>query len=649
MTLPSTPAEFDKRHSAWLRIEPRCRTDDMAPGVQARVADPLWMLARQWQTGEFLGEDAGSPVLAELQYSTQSIDDISLGGGPQQPIPPSMPLEALVEQEQDAASYREGVRVGQELERRVREMLVTRGEADESAAMVAYCRAEAGFPTWHYAPVDEQDEETRAFVRLMAGKVTDGMVALAGPLRAAPESPLDQADLNTLHADLVAWYGRVCCRPDAVGSPAWRPERLDSQFELNAAREDPRVISNEAKTRLVAADYQSGTLDWFSFSVGAEGPRGPWADPTGEGLSVTTPTAIEVAGTSPRWWEFEDAYTNFGALDVSKPELGKLLLMEYVLIYGDDFFSVPADVPAGSAVKIDSLRIRTVFGEDIDVGPARQIDGDPRRRFDLFTLSPESAPSEPGVAAPSSTPGGGERPVLFVPPFSSQKESPPIEEVLFARDEGANMMWAIETLVPNGLGRPVPGFEAQLQRVQRARREREVERVRLQWELEVGHQDEPARRRLERRIAELEAEIRDLTPHASHLPTRADAQRYLLATSVADNWIPFIPSRRGHTPGMPRGAMQFRRATMLRNVDTMPAEPVPSMSRLLELDEHALIWINEESVTRAGVRVQLVKQRARTSDGTTYVWLGRKVLTGRGEGASGLKFDALDGVPHANR
>jgi hypothetical protein len=37
----------------------------------------------------------------------------------------------------------------------------------------------------------------------------------------------------------------------------------------------------------------------------------------------------------------------------------------------------------------------------------------------------------------------------------------------------------------------------------------------------------------------------------------------------------------------------------------------------------------------------LTRQRVRGADGKTYIWLGRKVLAGRGEGSSGLTFDQL--------
>src|SRR5512138_2951260 len=39
----------------------------MNESLQARVSDPLWLLARQWQFGEFQGSDSGSPVIARYR------------------------------------------------------------------------------------------------------------------------------------------------------------------------------------------------------------------------------------------------------------------------------------------------------------------------------------------------------------------------------------------------------------------------------------------------------------------------------------------------------------------------------------------------------------------------------------------------------
>src|SRR5437763_14630255 len=47
-----------------MRLEPGVRNPDMSVGLQARIYDPLWLLARQWQFGEFQAEDNGSPAAA---------------------------------------------------------------------------------------------------------------------------------------------------------------------------------------------------------------------------------------------------------------------------------------------------------------------------------------------------------------------------------------------------------------------------------------------------------------------------------------------------------------------------------------------------------------------------------------------------------
>ena len=45
-----------------LRLEPDPHQRDLARGWAAELADPAWLLGRQWQMGEHQGEDASSPV-----------------------------------------------------------------------------------------------------------------------------------------------------------------------------------------------------------------------------------------------------------------------------------------------------------------------------------------------------------------------------------------------------------------------------------------------------------------------------------------------------------------------------------------------------------------------------------------------------------
>src|SRR5262245_66256589 len=65
--LPGVLQAIAPEPPGWTRLEPQSRSGDPTPGLEARVHDPLWLLARQWQFGEFQGEDAGTPLTAHVE------------------------------------------------------------------------------------------------------------------------------------------------------------------------------------------------------------------------------------------------------------------------------------------------------------------------------------------------------------------------------------------------------------------------------------------------------------------------------------------------------------------------------------------------------------------------------------------------------
>ena len=86
-------------------MQPLSRNAEMKNSLQARIYDPLWLLARQWQLGEFQGEDNGSPIMARWRaegaklsrYFSGAIKPDTIANAPR--YNPSMPLETLVERE----------------------------------------------------------------------------------------------------------------------------------------------------------------------------------------------------------------------------------------------------------------------------------------------------------------------------------------------------------------------------------------------------------------------------------------------------------------------------------------------------------------------------------------------------------------------
>src|SRR5687768_17327636 len=70
-------------------------------GFQARLHDPLWLLARQWQFGEFQAEDTGSAARVRIESEQAPITRYRAGNGaPADFYVAEAPLETLVEREE---------------------------------------------------------------------------------------------------------------------------------------------------------------------------------------------------------------------------------------------------------------------------------------------------------------------------------------------------------------------------------------------------------------------------------------------------------------------------------------------------------------------------------------------------------------------
>src|SRR6266566_8634980 len=81
----------------WNRLEGRPRTNNFTRALKAEISDALWMLTRQWQMGEFQGDDAGSPVFAKLQLHKTELTQYKPDGHAAQSFNDDIPLETIVE------------------------------------------------------------------------------------------------------------------------------------------------------------------------------------------------------------------------------------------------------------------------------------------------------------------------------------------------------------------------------------------------------------------------------------------------------------------------------------------------------------------------------------------------------------------------
>lgn len=102
--MPTVPIRTDPlaKYQCLISDNTSPNTDE---ALQARVKDPLWFLARQWQTGEFDAENGGRVAHMELSYTNFAIDGFSAGGdGEVRPLSPQTPLNYAIEAEDEGGS-----------------------------------------------------------------------------------------------------------------------------------------------------------------------------------------------------------------------------------------------------------------------------------------------------------------------------------------------------------------------------------------------------------------------------------------------------------------------------------------------------------------------------------------------------------------
>ncbi|HEX8145041.1 MAG TPA: hypothetical protein VF553_20915 [Pyrinomonadaceae bacterium] len=614
-------ADFRPAITLWNRLEGRPRQEEFDRSLRAEVRDPLWMLTRQWQFGEFRGEDAGSSVKARVQLSASRIDrfavkseDRTATGGEEWknavPYDNGFPLEAEVEREPlwtgNLDAHSDYLSIRSQMGRHWLRLLKQAGLSNlkeaflekfgfEDASEIATPSEAERLEAAHL----QSDPATWQSLRAVKGRLPDGRKLLAAiendEFEPWVESRFDSAvqqALKDLGRDFRSWFRRLYSQPDTDIEDAWAPSYLEYQFAVSA----PQDPSGEARAVLVAEQYHQGHLDWHAFNIDKRSRLEDLSEISfPENSFEVRPslafllTQIEFNGMpNVRWWEFEDRRTDFGSIRAATTDLPLLMLAEFGLIYGNDWSVIPYNLEVGTLAEIDGIVVTDVFGVRTLIRAAGQGQRMDWQQWAMYTLAGE---------------GDADRRLLLPPSVAKIEESSPIEKVILARDEMTNMVWAVEERIPGISGSGIDGFEAAT-----------------------------ALSRYFQGVSQTSDDEK---------PTRAKV-RYVLGTEVPENWIPFIPR---HKPGSNR-QIRLQRASMPRLTDATRGSRIEPRGKILRtgLDGRAVregYLLHEEEVPRAGVILTRSFQRARWFDGKVYTWIGRRKETGRGEGASGLVFDQI--------
>src|SRR5882762_8571701 len=91
----------------------------------------------------------------------------------------------------------------------------------------------------------------------------------------------------------------------------------------------------------------------------------------------------------------------------------------------------------------------------------------------------------------------------------------------------------------------------------------------------------------------------------------------------------------------PRAAVLTPTGAVALVARTVEGEPRAPSGRLVRRLSAVGFQLPEEEIGRAGVRLQRVACRTRSSDGKMHLWMARRKRIGAGEASSGLRFDQV--------
>jgi hypothetical protein len=611
-------AEFGKKQPVYLgttRLETQPTTVGMKAGLQAPLADPLWMLARQWQFNEFQGEDAGSPIKLAFALQGTDVDRFRAGhdAEPWQPLG-EVPIETQVEAE--PVWDRHARLVG---EAGLQLLRMAGSQSIRTALLQAYALAlpmpddpdsdQAGI-LWSTL-FDQRTVDARALRAdleplFVGGKLTGLPAALA-------VAPADAAATQTLLENWLIWLNDLVYE-GATDNPAWQRNRMEYAFELSAGN-----------AALKADEYTDGHVDWEDF-VAAALPQDEQQEFPLHQFSVAQrhPSPVRYPGMpAERYWEFEDGQVNFAGAEAGVTDLLRMTVTEFALTFGNDWFVTPVRLPVGGLYSVTQFAVTDTFGITAQAGPIGPLGGVP---WTLFELSADvNLQGQLGHT-------------LFLPDsLDGVQEGAVLEHTLLARDEMANLAWAIEKKVQGVSGEPL---------------DRDLEAKSLAFQQQI------------------------------HFDTQSDSPQlvYRLATPVPANWTPLLPVRNPVLDFNDLLEIQLTRAGMKRfypeaTVEVLGAvdpaylqflnglDAQPNFIDRLDIDAQLrayVFWprgwllrsdptqpmdpndklvIEEEEVPRIGASLKRKFQYARSSDGQSWLWIGRSKIAGRGEAASNLRFD----------
>jgi hypothetical protein len=287
---------------SYVRIEPQPDEVSLQAGIAAAVNDPVWFLARQWQMGEFQGENASSPVWVEYDLKQAQIDSYDSRFDPAK-----LPAEAIVESElNDWWTMGRRIRIGRALADQA-------GPAGIDADLLRFVD-----PPPPYEQFGGEIDGLALWLKLIEAGVDPSVLVPGVP-------------------------------PDSI--PAWNSRQLLYQ-------QDQENAFRSGEVDLVVTRHHGGRLDWHSVDAHDTDAAMESAVETREAI----PAALQYPGApNTRWWQIENAEVDAGFYVPDSAHTPTAFLTELIYSHSDDWFLFPVLGKAGTRIAIESVDVKDGF------------------------------------------------------------------------------------------------------------------------------------------------------------------------------------------------------------------------------------------------------------------------------------------------
>ncbi len=614
------------------RLETRTRRYDVTDALRFRVYDPLWMLSRQWQMGEFRGNDAGTAMSVRARVKTTPIEKYQIGkdGGRTVSAGADTPLEPLVEQidreitpqvrVESAVYFLDLLNEAAGLSAAEKSLLTNSIMTNQDLALD---RSDLSMPR---SSVEESDvtaftksRNTRLtrFKAACVGKIFDGYKLYQQRAASVVLKPATEKKLKKLLDTYCSWF-KDRYLPTSAQKGAWDTPSLGHHFK-----------AENACGVYTAEDYAGGRVSWYSFDL--EKKKSGSSKGKVQEMEVLPTLASYPGAPNKRLWQFEDRKVFMGN-STGMQAKGNIAFLQYATMYGNDWMLFPLKTEVGKYVEVESITVYDTFGIPVVVkGRAGKDDKGAKtfgQQWQMFSNAPVNQESSTAASADG---------LLFPPALVRTLEGAPVEEVNFLRDEMANMLWGVETRLDDGCG---SSLDASLLASD------------VQQHIDEKYQDEVEKARI--------SISKDDDGKTVVKSSREAEYKYSLMNSVPLNWIPFVPQHiktdqekklyqgflGGREVAFRRGVMPCYVVTGNQKGSYFPVRPQSSILKPQQVKVNGKmgdvpLFIDEEQIQGVGTLIVKNCQRSRWIGGKTYTWMGYSKQIKHTQGVSGLEFDTL--------